>query len=108
MGRRRYANETITIALAGTQSTEVAVEAFAFGSLLFPAAMTGTKLLIEGKIGSSDWSSIVDSSGTPLEITKTVDSIARIPDAAFGCSALRFVSDAVEGAERTFALHLQS
>lgn len=94
---------------AGDPSDELKVADRAFGTVQFPAAMTGTKLVIEGSNDNgTTWGAIVDDDNVQLEITKSDDDIKRIPSGAFGVALMRFKSDATELAERTFLVHLES
>lgn len=106
---RAYHDLSAVIASAGTQSNAIAIADRAFGSVQFPAAMTGASVTLEGQIGeSTTWGQLLDSTGTQLAITVSANNIRRIPTEAFGCSRIRFVSASAEAAERTILVHLDS
>ena len=85
----------------------LAVPEKSFGSVLFPAAMTGTKLLIQHKYApGGTWVAAVDEDGTQYQILKRDSKSCRIPNGAFGAPFMRFISDATEGADRAFTVHL--
>ena len=105
---RQFYDVTVTLGTgAGTKSSEVAMAGWAFGRIEFPAAMTGTKLLIESRNVEGNWVACNDN-GVQLQIVFAASTSERIPDAAFGVSRIRFVSDGNEAAERTFYAHLSS
>lgn len=107
MEMKRLSQDTdITIASSGTQSEEVDIQEWAFGSVQFPSAFTGATVSIQGQCGDSGaWVAVHDSSGA-LSMTVTASTIQRIPDAVFGCTKIRFVSASSEAAERTLHVHL--
>ncbi len=107
---RSFQNVKVTIGTgAGDATQAIQIPDRAFGSVQFPASMTGTKLLIEGRnAGNDTWGAVLGAETTQLEIPAAANSVVRIPDGAFGCSEIRFKSDATEASERTFDVHVQS
>lgn len=117
---RAYHSHTFTIPNTGTAPTTdldgsasdgaMFVGDRAFGSVLFPAAMTGTKLLVQHKYAADGtWVAATNPvDGVQYEVLKQLSKSCRIPDAAFGAPYMRLVSDAAEGADRSFTVHLQA
>lgn len=108
---RGFEQDTYVIATdddGSANTTGIVVNDKAFGTVHYPAALTGATLAIEGKCGADDdWAPILDSAGDPLTLTFTADSIQRLPDEAFGVNRIRLVSDDTEVAARTFYFHVQ-
>ena len=94
--------QSLTIAADASESTVWPVDDMSFGCVQLPASMTGTALAIEGRLADSgDWFPVTDPAGVELTIPFVASSIVRIPDAAFGCRALRLVSNDTEAEART-------
>jgi expansin (peptidoglycan-binding protein) len=108
MGRAKH-DDILTIAASGDTTGALNVASRALGTIQIPAAMTGATLNIEGQSGVSEtWVAVRDSAGTQLSVPATVSSIFRIPDGAFGCNVIRFVSSGTEAAARTLYVQLVS
>ncbi len=107
---REFYDQDLTIGTGAGDATEtVLTPDRAFGTVQFPAAMTGTKLLVELQNGSNGtWGAAQDAAGVQLEILFSANAVKRIPDGAFGASRMRFKSDATQTAARTFNVHVES
>jgi hypothetical protein len=105
---------TFTIPSAATEPTggqggsandgAIAISGFRWGNISFPAAMTGTHLIVQHKYAhDGTWIDAVDESGVAVTITKQLSKSVPIPLEAFGAPFMRFKSQAAEGADRAFA-----
>lgn len=110
---RAFAHGSFTIESGQTASGSFAISGMPFGSLQQPAAFTGTKFSFECELANgAGWKPILYPKGHPLEgdpveMTFEANAVQRIPDEVFPAIKLRVVSDATEGADRTFFYHVQ-
>lgn len=112
MARHNGVIGTLTIALNGTDSTELTASTtrnkIALGTIVdwvifAPAALTGTVTVQVSSLdtpGASDWRALQVQSGT--DVTVPAGKALIVPCA--GARALRVVSSVAEGAERAFVV----
>lgn len=94
--------QTLVIAESASASDAWLIDDTSYGSILLPAALTGTALAIQGRfIDSGSWFPILDPLGAALSVAFAASSIIRIPDAAFACRELQLVSNGTEAAARS-------
>jgi len=92
---------TLTIAISTEESGAWDVGDISKGSLLMPAALTGSEYAVEGRFNTSDDFAPIAVAGTLVTVTHVNDQIECLPEAVFACKQLRFVSDGTEAAART-------
>ena len=103
---RKSGSATVTLGAGdGTASSDFVISGYSFGRIELPSAMTGSNLVIESYNAGGNWVDCCED-GVQLSIPFTASSSERIPDSAFGAYKLRFKSDGVEAAARTFCVHL--
>ena len=111
MGANNPAVKNVTILNTATESSVFDMNPLGSGNgkavvgVLFPAALTGTLLNVQGEVGDGVYRAITDKDGNVLQVSKTDNAIAWIdPAATAGCRSIRLVSDAAEGADRTIGI----
>jgi hypothetical protein len=99
---------SVTIANNGTESGELRVDDAIMLVIDIPT-LTSCNLEIQGKVDGSNWRDI-NSSGTQVAVwTSTTGNFIVDADVAarlVGIPAIRFVSSANQGAERTFTVRV--
>lgn len=94
---------TVTIASGATTSGIINLYGTRLVGLILPAAMTGTKITVQGSVdGTNFYTLYTDLGATKTEITFTANAfVALQPSATLPTQYVRFVSGASESAARS-------
>jgi len=106
--RTHLTEGTVAIAAAGTKSTSINCEGYAFGAIYTDAAIIGTALTFEVSKDGTTFVAAHDDAGTAITIgTVTTSKRYRLPDKLFPCKALKIVSGSTETNGTTFTVELE-
>ena len=104
----QYTTQEVTIANAGTTSGQFRVGEYNKGSILVPAAITGTSYTLEVSNDGSTWDGLKVAAGTAVAaVNWAANDILPLPASVFDCLYARIVSQAAEGAARTIVVFLK-
>ena len=103
----RLGTQIVTIAQGTTVSSAINLRA-ATSALVVPAGtLTGGTVSYQASAdGGSTWTAVRDAAGAVLATAVPAGSVVAwpLPEALLGASAVRLVSNAAEGAARTFSV----
>jgi hypothetical protein len=106
---RAFTELTLTHASGASETTEALfVGDRTHGRIGWPAAFTGSNVLIECQLVDGGAWLPCNFEGVQLSIAYAASESERIPDNAFGCRNIRFKSDGTEAAARSIAVHLSA
>jgi hypothetical protein len=106
---RRTAAHSVTIANGASASNALDIREFASGMIRLPSAMTGTAFAIHGcDTVDGTFVAIEGTDGNALAMTFAVSTWMTVPEAVFGASYIKFVSNGTEGAARSLTLMLKT